>query len=311
VQANPTRSSGDVLRELERQFPWRYERSHLGTLQRGICKIREQVLQVREETGPSQGFQRNELAVAEFSPSRPAPAGLDTSFLPVCEGTLTPGSTDMCSCDRFQVAEELSSRTGRRTRVPLPAAPTSSKRGPRQLARGPLAVSSPSAVHPSSPEKGHRLTIERAVQEYLQAHRAVGRRPKTLEWHRMALSHVQQYLLNECHLLLTDQITETTTKNWQTSLAQTPTTRGSLLSVSTTQTYARSARAFCCWLVERGTLSCSPMSERAFPRISVPLPRFVSPATFDQVMKASFSRKTKAHGAKCTALREGTPVGAL
>jgi len=148
------------------------------------------------------------------------------------------------------------------------------------------------------------LTIERAVHEYLQAHRAVGHRPKTLEWHRMALSHLQQYLLNECHLLLTDQITETTMKNWLTSLAQTPTTRGSLRSASTTQTYARSARAFCCWLVERGTLSYSPMSERAFPRITVPLPRFVSPATFDQVMRASFSRKTKAPGAKCTALRD-------
>ena len=107
VQANPTRSSGDVLRELQGQFPGRYERSHLRTLQRGIRKIRAQVLQVQEEAGLLQGLQSNGFVSAEFSPPRPASAGLDTSFIPVCEGTLTPGSTDMCSSDQPQVTEEL------------------------------------------------------------------------------------------------------------------------------------------------------------------------------------------------------------
>ena len=36
VQANPTRSSGDILRELQSLYPGRYERSHLRTLQRGM-----------------------------------------------------------------------------------------------------------------------------------------------------------------------------------------------------------------------------------------------------------------------------------
>ena len=146
--------------------------------------------------------------------------------------------------------------------------------------------------------------MERAIQEYLQAHRKVGHRPKTLEWHQMALGHLQQYLLTECHLLLVNQITETTMRNWLAFLAQTPITRGSQRSASTIETYARSARAFFGWLVERGMLSCSPLSERAFPRTSVPLPRVVSPATFDQVMRAGFSRKTKAPGAKRMAPRD-------
>jgi hypothetical protein len=273
VQANPTRSSGDILRELQCLFPGRYERSHLRTLQRGIRKIRAQVLQVHEEAGSPQGLQRNGLASAELSPPRPASEGLDTSSLPVCERTRSPRSTDTCSSNRPQAAEELSSRTGRKTRRSVPAALTSSKPEPGQLARRPPAVSSPSAAHPSSPEKSHRLTIERAVQEYLQAHRIVGHRPKTLEWHQIVLCHLQQYVLSECHLLLVNQITETTMRNWLAFLAQTPTTRGSQRSASTTQTYARSARAFFGWLVERGTLSCSPMSERAFPRTGVPLPR--------------------------------------
>jgi site-specific recombinase XerD len=304
VQANPTRSSGDILRELQSLFPGRYERAHLRTLQRGICKIRTHLLQVHEEAGSPQGLQRNGLASAELKPPRPASEGLDPSSLPVCEGMLPLGSTDTCSSDRTQTAEELSSRIGRGIRGSIPTAPTSSKRDPGQIVRRPSAISARSTAAPSSPEKGQHLTIERAIQEYLQAHREVGHRPKTLEWHQMALGHLQQYVLNECHLHLVNQITETTICSWLTSLVQTPTTRGSQRSASTIETYARSAWAFCRWLVERGTLSCSPMSEQAFPRTTVPLPHVVSPATFEQVMRAGFPRKEKAPEARRTALRD-------
>ena len=182
----------------------------------------------------------------------------------------------MCSSNRPQVAEELSSRTGGRTQGSIPATPTSSKRDPGQIVLSPPAISAQSTPAFSSSEKGQRLTIERAIQEYLRAHREVGHRPKTLEWHHMALSHLQGYLLNECHLLLVYQITEMTMRNWLTSLAQSLTTRVSQRSASTIQTYARSVRAFFGWLVEREMLSSSPMSEQVFPRTSVPLPRFVS-----------------------------------
>ena len=304
VQANPTRSSGDILRELQGLFPGRYQRSHLRTLQRGIRRIRAQLLQVHEEAGIPHGMQRNGLASTELKPLQTASEGLDPSSLPVCEGTLTLGSKDMCSSNRPQVAEEHSPCTGGRTRGSIPATPTSSKRDPGQVVRRPPAISAQSTPAFSSSEKGQRLTIERAIQEYLRAHREVGHRPKTLEWHQMALSHLQGYLLNECHLLLVYQITETTMRNWLTSLAQTPTTRGSHRSASTTQTYARSVRAFFGWLVEQEMLSCSPMSEQVFPRISVPLPRYVSSATFEQVMQTGFSRKTKEPGAKRTVLRD-------
>jgi len=120
----------------------------------------------------------------------------------------------------------------------------------------------------------------------------------------MALGHLQQYVLTECHLLLVNQITEITMRSWLAFLAQAPTTRRSQRSASTIETYARSARAFFGWLVERGTLSCSPMSEQAFPRTTVPLPRFVSSASFDQVVRAGFPRKGKALGAKRTVLRD-------
>ena len=273
VQTNPTRSSGDILRELQGQFPGYYERSHMRTLQRGMRKIRAQLLQVHEEAGSLQGLQSNGFVSAELSPPRPASEGLDPSSLPVCEGTISQVSTNTRSSDQPQVTEELFSCIGRETRGSIFDAPKNSKRDPGQIVLHPPAVLFPSAAHPSSPENSHRLTIERGIQEYLQAHREVGHRPKTLEWHHMALCHLHQYLLNECHLHFVNQITETSIRNWLAFLAQTPTTRGTLRSASTTQTYARSARAFFGWLLERGTLACSPMSEQAFPRTTVPLPR--------------------------------------
>lgn len=284
VQANPTRSSGDILRELQSLYPGRYEFSHLRTLQRGMRKIRTHLLQTLEGAGLPEEPQANLSLPAELKPSRPAPESLASTSFPASGGAPEPDDMSARFSDRPQATEELSSRTGKKTRGSVPAALTSSK-------------------HPSSPEKGQRLTIERAVQEYLQAHCEVGHRPKTLEWHQMVLCQLQKYVLTECHLFLVNQITETAICSWLAFLAQTPTTRGSQRSASTIETYARSARAFFGWLVELGTLSCSPMSERAFPRTSVPLPHVVSPATFDQAMRAGFPRKGKAPGAKRMAAR--------
>jgi Integrase core domain len=87
VRANPTRSSGDILQELQCQFPGRYERSHLRTLQRGMRKIRAYLLQAHEEAGSPGRPQGNVLPSAELSPPRPAPEGLTSSSFPVCEGT--------------------------------------------------------------------------------------------------------------------------------------------------------------------------------------------------------------------------------
>jgi site-specific recombinase XerD len=263
-------------------------------------KIRTHLLQTHEGTASPEGPQANPSLAAELKLSTPAPDSLASSSFSASVG----GDTSVCFCDRHQSAEELPSRTGRKTRGSVPAALTSSRPESGQLARRPPAVSYLSAAHPSSPEKSQHMTIERAVQEYLQAHREVGHRPKTLEWHQMVLSHLQQYVLNECHLLLVNQITETTICNWLAFLAQTPTSRGSQRAASTIETYARSARAFFGWLLERGVLPCSPLSEQVFPRTSAPLPHVVSPASFDQMMRASFSRKTKAHGAKHLAARD-------
>lgn len=293
VQANPTRSSGDVLRELQSLFPGRYENSHLRTLQRGMRKIRTQVLQTYEENGSPEECQGNQLPSANLELARPTRVSLGTPSFCVGKKIPPPDCPSPGLLDQHQMGEDLSSRAQRAKKSALPF----SKLVPDQSAlRAHPATSS--AYHLSSREKNQRLTMERAIRQYLQAHRTVGHRPKTLEWHQTVLSHLQQYLQTECHFVLVHQLTQTALRGWLERLSQTPTPKGALRSASTIETYARSARAFCGWLVEQGVLSCTPLSECFFPRTCAPLPHVVSPATFEQLMRAGFSQKTQAQRAK-------------
>ncbi len=101
--------------------------------------------------------------------------------------------------------------------------------------------------------RGNGLTIEAAIQAYLQTHHKARHGPKTLNGIR-ALRHLQRYLLAERHLLLVSQIRETDIRGWVASLTQTPTATGKRRSASTIETYAPSARVFCTWLVHQGVL---------------------------------------------------------
>jgi hypothetical protein len=57
VLAHPERSSGDLFQELQHQSPGRYQPSQLGTLQRGVRKIRAHLQHIREEPWPSEVIQ--------------------------------------------------------------------------------------------------------------------------------------------------------------------------------------------------------------------------------------------------------------
>ncbi len=102
VQANPTRSSGDILRELQSLFPGRYESSHLRTLLRGMCKIRTHLLQTHEGTASPEGPQANPSLATELKLSTPAHESLASSSFSASVG----GDTSVCFCDRHQSAEE-------------------------------------------------------------------------------------------------------------------------------------------------------------------------------------------------------------
>ena len=142
MQANPTRSSGDILRELQSLFPGRYEGSHLRTLQRGMRKIRAYLLQTPEEAGSPERLGEQPVFPAELSPAQPDSACLDAPSFSGSEQPRSPGIPHMCSSDRQQAAEEQLSRLGRPTRGSLCTAQTSSLRGSGQIIRSYSSASS-------------------------------------------------------------------------------------------------------------------------------------------------------------------------
>nr|WP_246035277.1 hypothetical protein [Dictyobacter kobayashii] len=236
---------------------------HLHTLQRGVRKIRTYLLAMREANSRDAAIQGSPFSTGGVCQVTTGLEGVAPSIACSVVSAVAPSGDEL-----GQASQAL------HTQVPLPR--PNSKR--------------------SAKTNAQRLTIEHAIHAYLQTHHKAGHCPKTLEWHQTALRQFQQYLLAECHLLYVSQITPANVHDWIAFLCQAPTTRGSPRTVSTIETYARSVRAFCAWLVHRGDLRCSPMSEEVFPRASVPLPPFVQPEAFVQLMERGFALATRDPG---------------
>jgi site-specific recombinase XerD len=285
VQANPTRSSGDIFRQLQSLFPGRYQPLHIRSLQRGMRRIRAHVLEMRKAPRQKEVIHGDLPSPVELHQAKPAPEGrmhLSARFAPARSVDPSAGETSTSFSLHHHVEEDQSMHS------PVRECEASAKSEP----------------HTPSPGRGICLTIEGAIQSYLQTHHKARHSPKTLAWHQMALHHLQHYLLVECHLLLVSQIRETDIRGWVASLAQTPTATGKRRSASTIETYARSARAFCTWLVQRRELLCSPMSESSFPRTSVPLPQLLATETVEQFLQAGSLAEAKVSKAKRMAARD-------
>jgi site-specific recombinase XerD len=112
------------------------------------------------------------------------------------------------------------------------------------------------------------------------------RQPKTLEWHQTALGLLQQYLWGECQCLLIRQITETHMRGWVAFLQESPTVRGARRSVGTIRSYARSARAFCQWLVRQRSLARTPFAHLTLPKEATPLFHPLEPHEWDRLLQA-------------------------
>ena len=117
-----------------------------------------------------------------------------------------------------------------------------------------------SKKHPMS------ITIEEAIRDYLTDQQRVKRRPKTMEWHQTALGLFGQYLQTECQVVLLAEMTERHVHGWL-ELLRVPTARGVGRSTGTKHSYARSARAWCQWLVNAGLLTRTPFAELPLVRV--------------------------------------------
>ena len=124
-------------------------------------------------------------------------------------------------------------------------------------------------------EAGHRvlITLEQAIAAYVQEMRVGGRNPKTLQWHQTSLGAVRRYLWRQFQLTGVCSLTAASLRTWLTELSIAPSARtGATRTVNTVAAYARSARAFCNWLVRQGYVSetlfpqgAIPKAQRAYP----------------------------------------------
>jgi integrase/recombinase XerD len=73
---------------------------------------------------------------------------------------------------------------------------------------------------------------------------------------------------------------------WFAHLRSTPGAHGKVRSERTSQTYARSARAFFHWLVRRGTLTHNPFEQVVFPKVGRPLIQTITDEEFEQLLLA-------------------------
>jgi site-specific recombinase XerD len=138
-------------------------------------------------------------------------------------------------------------------------------------------------------EAGHRalITIEQAIAAYLQEMRVSGRDPKTLQWHQTSLGALRRYLWRQFHLTDVGSLTGTCLQAWVSDLPLALSIRtGVTRTVSTVAAYARSARAFCNWLVRQGYVSKMLFPQDAIPKVRRGLPQAVEPEAFVLLLRA-------------------------
>lgn len=256
VIAHPQRSAGEIFRDVQRLEPGRYHPCQLRTLERGVRKIRSRLQDIME------AFRQEERVhghlpplVSHEPPEEQAVSLVEHSALP------TP-QREMKEC--VAVAHPMLDK------ALLPPQETA-----LSLQETPLPLDELSQQEPSSCGVARRdemrqshatMTIVHAIRDYLEVQQREGRRPKTIEWHQTALALFEQYLRTECHCVLLTEITEKQVCDWVAWLGRTPTDRGKVRLTSTMESYARSARAWCQWLVDQHYLKQTPFASLTLPK---------------------------------------------
>jgi site-specific recombinase XerC len=75
-------------------------------------------------------------------------------------------------------------------------------------------------------------------------------------------------------------------RDWLARLRSEPLENGAVRAASTINAYARSARAFCHWLVERRYLARTPFVKGTVPKATSHLTRIIQPEEFEQLLGA-------------------------
>jgi site-specific recombinase XerC len=163
----------------------------------------------------------------------------------------------------------------------------------RQTSQQPQPLPAPASGTPNSTIGEHEAshlaltTVEQAIAAYVQEMRACGRDPKTLQWHQTSLGALRRYLWRQFQLTDVCSLTRACLQAWVTEMSIALSVRtGATRTVSTVAAYARSARAFCNWLVRQGYVSETLFPQDAVPKAQQGLPQPVESETFVRLLRA-------------------------
>jgi len=140
---------------------------------------------------------------------------------------------------------------------------------------------------PRSAKRGTgAITTQRALDAYIQDQVGGNRSPKTIEWHQTALGLFVTYLAETEEITLVTDIDAIHITGWFAQMRTAVGGHGKVRSDRTIQTYARSVRAFCHWLVRRRFIVLNPFDEVIFPKVGRPLIKTLSDEEFEKLLWA-------------------------
>jgi len=277
VCARPMASAGEILREWQRRFPERFVETHLSILQRRLREIRASLVAV------SPANERKSVTASRKGP-QPAQAVASLADTPT-----------VAFIDPASASPSLLSSPEEETRpAHRPQAPASEASSSKEEAEGQHAptVQALPAIGTADALRAATMTINHAISLFLQGVHPHDWEPKTREWHETSLGQLQRYAAWR-KLLLLPSLTRNEIRGWLTFLRTEVLVTGTFRVQSTIATYARSAHAFCAWLVEQGHLEQSPFARMPFPQGKKRRLRMIEQETFERFLEACHTPHTK------------------
>jgi integrase/recombinase XerD len=136
------------------------------------------------------------------------------------------------------------------------------------------------------------MIIDSAITLFLQGKHTENWGSKTREWHETSLGQLQRYLAWR-KILMLSSLSSHEIQGWLTFLRTEALVTGAFRVQSTIATYARSAHAWCAWLVSRGYLDESPFAQMPFPQGKKRRLYIIEQELFERMLVVCYAPQTK------------------
>ena len=280
VNVRPMASAGEILREWQRRFPERFGLAHLNLLQRRLREMRASLVAPQ----PASPASEKKSVTASRKVAQSAQA------VPSMAGTSTVALADPISASPSLLpSPEKETWPVHQTQGVISEASLSKREAENQYT--PSAQILPVVSSAGAPAPA-LMTIDHAIHLFFQGKHTECWEPKTREWHETSLRQLQRYMAWR-KLLLLSSLTPHEIQGWLTFLRTEALVPGAFRVPSTISTYARSAHAWCAWLVEQGHLEQSPFARMPFPQGKKRLLRIIEQEVFERMLAACPATQTK------------------